>query len=115
MLILSTSKDNFHRFIKRFVNNKAFTFKTIHIDFSAIIDNIYNLGIDSVWLDNLSNANINSIGLMGYKVQNSAEYRDYITSGAAVTNISFIYDFNGQQEKIMISKDGGVILYPIFR
>lgn len=111
LLILSTSKDNFLQFVKRFEKNNSFTYNTIPINFTSVIDNALNLGTDSVWLGDLGNSNLNSVGLMGHKVQNSNEYQDYIDSGAKVTNLSFIYDFNGQQEKIMISKEGGVILY----
>lgn len=111
LLILCTSKENFIKFTKRFETNEYFTFDTLHIDFSTIIDNAHNLGTDSVWLGNLDNAHLHSVGLMGYKVQNSDEYREHIANGASVTNISFIYNFKGQQERIMISKDGGIILY----
>ena len=111
LLILSTSKDNFHHFTRRFENNNSFTFETILIDFSSIINNALNLSTDGVWLGSLKNANINAVGLMGHKVQDSNEYQRYIETGAEITNISFVYDYQGQQEKIMISKDGGIILY----
>lgn len=111
LLILSTSKDNFYRFIKRFDGNGYFTFQSVSINFSDIIDNALNLGTDGVWLGDLNNTNLNAVGLMGHRVQNSYEYQQYIDEGANITNISFIYDYNGQQEKIMISREGGVILY----
>ena len=111
LLILSTSKENFHHFIKRFDKNDSFTFQTIPVDFPAIIENALNLGTDCVWLGELENTNINAVGLMGHKVQASTEYQQYINTGAVITNISFIYDYKGTQEKIMISRDGGIILY----
>lgn len=111
LLILSTSKDNFHRFIKRFDKNDKFAFQTVPVDFSAIIDNALNLGTDGVWLGELGSTNINAVGLMGHRVQDSTEYQQYIDTGAVITNISFVYDYKGTQEKIMISRDGGIILY----
>ena len=111
LLILSTSKDNFYKFTKRFDNNNVFTFNLVPINFDAIINDVLNLGTDGVWLGNLENTNINAIGLIGHKIQDSNEYQKYIETGAEITNISFVYNFNGKQEKIMISRDGGIILY----
>lgn len=111
LLILSTSKDNFYYFKKRCKGNNVFTCSSIDINFSTIIDNVQNLGTDGIWLGELGNTNINAVGLMGHRVQDSTEYQQYIDTGAKITNMSFIYDFNGKQEKVMISKEGGVILY----
>jgi len=111
ILLLSTSKDNFYRFMKRFENNTLFKFRKISVNFSSIIDNALNLGTDGVWLGNLDDTNINALGLLGTKVQASTEYQQHVQNGAIITNISFIYDYNNEQEKIMISKDGGIILF----
>ena len=111
ILILSTSKDNFLKFVKRFEDNTSFNFERIPINFKTIINDVLNLGTSGVWLGGLDSINLRAVGLMGNKIQDSNEYQMYIDSGAAVTNISFIYDFNGKQEKIMISSEGGVNLY----
>lgn len=111
LLILSTSKSNFNLFNRRFKNNTTFKFNTVNVDFPSLIHNVLNMSTDGVWLGNLDNVNLNSIGLIGREVQDSSEFQKLIECGANITNISLIFNNNGIQEKIMITKDGGIILY----
>lgn len=111
LLLISTSKDNFNKFTKRFANNTSFNFSTVSVNFKSILDSPLNLSTDSLWLDIRESINLNAVGLMGHEVRVSNDFQKYLESGAEITNISFSYNYNGTPVKIMISKDGGIILF----
>jgi len=111
ILIMSTPKDVFNKFYKDFQRDGLFRFKKIEIDFNKIIKNQHALGIEGIWLGKLSDININALLLLGTKIEDSNQYQQLVAGGAQVTNISIVYNYNNKQEKIMITKDGGIILY----
>ena len=64
-----------------------------------------------MWLGDYPDININSMYLIGHKIEDSTQYQQLINQGVTITNITILYDFNDDIEKIMITKDGGIIIY----
>lgn len=113
LIILSASKDVFSQFIKKFslANNAHLKITKTQVDFQYIINNQYSKGLKGVWLGDYPDININSMYLMGNKIENSTQYKQLIDKGATIKNLTILYNYNNVTEKIMITKDGGIILY----
>ena len=112
IVIFKSAKDLVKSFTNAFEKDCHYEFEQIEIDFNKIIDDQKQLGIQGIWLGKIPNEiNVNAVALMGNQIENSQNYQDYILRGCTITNLSIIYDYNGDQELVMITKDGGVILY----
>lgn len=114
IVILSISKEIFNSFAKNFCNekrNSEIIFKKINVDFDRIITHQSSLGIEGVWLGNYADVNIDSLYLLGNQIENSTKYKQFRESGAEIKNLTIVYNFNHKREKIMITKEGGIILY----
>lgn len=111
ILILHCSKDAFKQFIKAFEGNNEYSFKKIDVDFESIIVNQHQIGVQGIWLGQLDDVNVKSLLLLGNNLESSTRYQDLKTEGAEISNLTIIYIFENIQRKIMISKDGGVIMY----
>lgn len=113
-LIISASKEVFNNFSKQFCNpkkNSDIILKKLDVDFDHIIENQASLGIEGVWLGDYADVNIESLYLMGNKIEDSTQYQQFRNSGAKIKNITIVYKNNQNREKIMITKEGGIILY----
>ncbi len=111
IIILHCSKDVFNQFYKAFKDHYDFEFKKVSVDFDYIITNQRLLGIEGIWLGKIDDINISSLLLLGNNVEDSMKYRELRAEGAEISNITMIYDFDNQQKKVMITKDGGVVFY----
>ncbi len=111
ILILHCSKDIFNQFVAAFKNNNDFKFEKLHIDFEDIIDNQKSTGVMGIWLGKIDDVNVSTLLLLGNNVENSDKYRQLRLSGAEINNLTIIYRFYDTQKKLMITKDGGIILY----
>ncbi|MBS5986462.1 hypothetical protein [Clostridium sp.] len=109
-LYFHSKKSLFNQFEKTFNKSVELTYNKVNIDFKNIIDNQNALDIKGIWFGNLLDTNVKSLLLMGNKVEESSKYQDLLTEGT-VTNITLIYNYNGKNLKIMITKDGGIIFY----
>lgn len=111
--IFSCSKETFLQFVSKFKNNADFVFEQIDVNFDSIIENQHSLGIQGIWLGKIRDMNIKSLLMLGSQVQDSSKLQDILSAGAKITNITLIYkDSNNKQEMIMITKDGGIVIYP---
>lgn len=111
IVILNAKKDVYSKFYQDFKKDYTYSFEKIEVDFKKIIKDRRSLGINGIWLGELPDINLNSLLLLGNNVEDSNQYDQLITAGAKIKNITIIYDFNNEQEKIMITKEGGIILY----
>lgn len=113
ILIVSASKDCFKKFIKDINNIKdpRIDLSCIDVNFHSIIHNQNSLGINSIWLGKIPDVNLSALALMGTQVQTSDNYKKMIAAGAVITNLSLIFDYKGVQQRIMITRDGGIVLY----
>lgn len=112
ILILSSRKDIFNKFYNDFKGNKSFIFSKIEVIFKDIIKNRKSLGIQGVWLGEIPDeVNVNTLSMFGCSIEDSTRYNQLLQDGAEIKNLSLVYDYKGNQERIMITKDGGVILY----
>lgn len=112
ILIMASNKKTFNKFYKDMQPFKKYSFEKIDINFNKIVKNIKSLGIQSVWLGKLPNdVNVTTLSMYGYNIEDSVKYDQLLKSGAEIKNLSLIYDYNKNQERIMITKEGGVILY----
>lgn len=111
ILIFKSPKDVFSNFIRCFKRDIVLKFDKIDVDFDDIISNANAIGIQGMWLGKIPDLHINALGLLGNKIESSEQYKDLKAQGAVVSNLTIIYNYNGIQEKIMITKDGGIILY----
>ena len=112
ILIMSSNKKVFNKFYKDMEKVEKYSLDKIDIDFQDIVKNIKSLGIQSVWLGRLPDEfNITTLSMYGVNIEDSTKYTQLLKSGAEIKNLSLIYEYEGNQERIMITKDGGVILY----
>lgn len=112
-LIVSASKEMFLKFVKdvNSLKQDSFRLNTIDVDFESIISNQHSSGVLGIWLGKLPDIEINALGMMGNKLETSTQYRELRNKGATITNLTIVFEYLGQQEKIMITKNGGIILY----
>ncbi len=112
IIILHCSNDIFTQFYKIFRENTEFKFDKLNVDFEYIIKN-QNLieGVEGIWLGQIDDINIRSLLLLGSKVEDSNKYIELKNAGAVISNMTIIYNYNNEQKKIMITQDGGIILY----
>lgn len=114
IIIVCANNDVFNRFAKEFSpDNRTHPFKLrkIDVDFSYIVDNQYSKGVKGVWFGNYPDININSMCLIGNKIENSSQYQNLLSQGVTIKNITILYEYNNTTEKIMITKDGGIIIF----
>jgi len=114
LAILSCKKEVFKKFINDFNCSDAykyFEFKKFDVDFRYILKNQNSLGIEGVWFGDTGDINVEHMYLLGYEIQASEKYEELLRSGAKIKNITIIYKFKDTNHKIMITKDGGVIIY----
>lgn len=114
IIIMSAPKDVFLNFVKIFSDDKKMyplKIKKIDVDFLYIINNQYSKGIQGVWLGDYPDTNIDSLYLIGRKIENSEQYHMLLEKGATIRNLTILYNFNGKTEKIMVTKEGGIVLY----
>lgn len=111
VLFLSTPKEIFNKFHKDFTKDDIFSFSKLDVDFKSIIQNQYSHGIEGIWLGKVPDIHISALLLLGNKIESSSNYQEFLQQGSEITNLSIIYNYQGTQEKIMITKDGGIILY----
>lgn len=110
IFILATRKDLFKAFCKDYKECKFIKFESIEVDFQHIIDDRNSLSIDGIWLGRIDDVNLRALNLLGNHVEDSTTYTDLIERGAEIKNLTILYAFNGKQLRIMITKDGGIIL-----
>lgn len=112
ILIMSSNKQVFNKFFKDMKDNEEYSLSKIDINFNNIVKNIKSLGIQSVWLGEIPNdINVTTLSMYGVNLEDSAKYNQLLKSGAEIKNLSLLYDYNEKQESIMVTKEGGVILY----
>ncbi|MBS4535606.1 hypothetical protein GOQ29_08210 [Clostridium sp. D2Q-14] len=112
LIILATNKETFNKFHEHMADSEEFKFEKIEIDFAEIIKNKKALGIESIWVGEIpEETHVSTVSFHGCKIEDSNRYEEIIREGAKIKNLSLIYDHNGQQEKIMITKQGGIIVY----
>lgn len=114
IIILSAPKEVSGSFTRTFSNSKPsvpIKVKKIDPDFLYIINNQHSKGIEGVWLGEYPDTNIESMYILGNKIENSSQYHDFLERGAKIKNLTILYNFNNQTKKIMITKEGGIILY----
>lgn len=112
ILIIASNKQVFEKFFKDLENNNEYSLSKVNIDFNNIVKNIKSLGVQSVWLGKIQDdVNVKTLSMFGVNLEDSTKYNQLLKSGAEIKNLSLLYNFNGKQERIMITKDGGIILY----
>lgn len=111
ILIFKSSKDVFINFVRAFKKDSYLKFEKIEVDFERIISNANAIGVEGMWLGEIPDININALALLGKRVESSEQYKELKKHGAKISNLTIIYNFKNKQEKIMITKDGGIILY----
>jgi len=112
ILILSTNKRTFKKFVKDIDVHSNFEFEQLKVNFDKIIRNRNSLGIESVWLGEIPDeVNVHALSMFGSNVENSTNYNNLLVSGAEIKNLSIVYNYQDRQEKIMFTKDGGIIFY----
>ncbi|WP_353096402.1 hypothetical protein [Tissierella praeacuta] len=112
ILILSSNKDVFNKFYNDMKDRKNFSVEKIEVNFQEIIKNINALGIQGIWLGEIPDEiNVTTLSMFGFNIEDSDKYNQLLKEGAKIKNLSLVYDYRGTQERIMITRDGGVILY----
>lgn len=112
LLILSCNKDSFLEFYNKMTNNSIITLNKLSVDFEKIIENRHSLGIQSIWLTDIPNdVNITSLGIHGNRIEDTNQYNQLKAAGAKITNISICYHYIDKTYPIMITNQGGIILY----
>ncbi|CEO06006.1 Uncharacterised protein [[Clostridium] sordellii] len=111
VLIFKSRKEVFLNFYKHFKKDVTISPDKINVEFDSIINNAKALGVQGIWLGKIPDVHINALALLGNKVESSEQYKDLRKQGAEISNITIIYEFNNKQEKVMLTKDGGIIFY----
>lgn len=112
LLILATNKETFNKFFEHMKDGEKFKFEKLEMNFEEIIKNEKVLDIESIWVGEIpQETNIDILSFHGSKVEDSNRCEEIIKEGAKIKNLSLIYNHNGNQEKIMITKHGGIIAY----
>lgn len=111
ILIFKSSRSIFSNFTRAFKKDPLLKFEKIEVDFERVIGNANSIGVEGMWLGEIPDININALALLGSKVESSQKYKELKEQGAQISNLTIIYNFKDKQEKIMITKDGGIILY----
>lgn len=112
IFIMASNKQVFNKFFKDMEGNKQYNLNKISINFNSIVKNIKALGIQSVWLGKIpDDINVTTLSMYGFNLKDSAKYAQLLKTGAEIKSLSLLYDYNGKQEKVMITQEGGVILY----
>ena len=112
LLILRSNKEVFYKFFNDMKDNKKYSLEKINVDFDNIINNRYSLGIQGIWLGQIPDEiNVTTLSMFGCNIEDSNKYNQLLKEGAKIKNLSIIYNYNGNQERIMITKYGGIILY----
>lgn len=112
--IFSCSKEIFNRFIHDFSDPECFSyikFNKLNVDFKKIVNNQKSSGVEGVWFGDTGDVNVEHMYLLGNRVETSDKYEDLLASGATIKNLTIIYKYNGDRQKIMITRNGGIILY----
>lgn len=111
VLIFNSKKEVFLNFFKQFKKDVLVSPSKIDVKFDNIITNAKALGVQGIWLGKIPDIHINALALLGNKVESSEQYKDLRQQGAEISNLTIIYEFNNKQEKVMLTKDGGIIFY----
>lgn len=111
LLLFSCNKDIFNTYIKRYSTDPNIRLTKIDIDFERIIRNQKQLGIKGIWLGKIPDENLSALAFLGPDVITSTQYQNIKSNGAQISNLTLIYDYKDEQKTIMITKDGGIILY----
>lgn len=111
LLLFSCNKDTFHTYIKKYSTDANMKLEKVQVNFERIIRDQKQLGIKGVWLGKIPDDNINALAFLGPNVITSTQYKEIKSNGAEISNLTLIYDYLGEQKTIMITKDGGIILY----
>lgn len=112
--IVVSSRSVFNSFYKSFSKtsgNIKNVFSKVDVNFSKIIENQNHLGLQGVWLGDYGDNNIDSLYLIGNKIEDSSQYKQLIARGATVSNVTIAYNYMSNLYKIMLTKDGGIVLY----
>lgn len=111
LLLFSCNKDTFNTFVKRYSTDPNMRLTKINVNFERIIRDQKQLGIKGVWLGKIPDDNLNALAFLGDNVVTSEQYKSIRSNGAQISNLTLIYDYLDEQKTIMITKDGGIILY----
>lgn len=111
LLLFSCNKDTFNTYIKRYGTDPNIRLEKISVNFERIIRDQKQLGIKGVWLGKIPDDNLNALAFLGDNVVTSEQYKSIRSNGAQISNLTLIYDYLDDQKTIMITKDGGIILY----
>ncbi|MCI1478088.1 MAG: hypothetical protein LKH93_06755 [Clostridium beijerinckii] len=111
LLLFNCNKDMFNTYVKRYGTEPNIKLERICVDFERIIRDQKQLGIKSIWLGKIPDDNLNALAFLGPNVVTSDQYKTVKATGAQISNLTLIYDYSGEQKTIMITKDGGIILY----
>lgn len=112
--IVVSSRNVFNNFYRSFSKSNANiknVFSKICVDFIKIIDNQNHLGLQGVWLGDYGDNNIDALYLIGNKIEDSSQYQQLIAKGATISNVTIVYNYMNTLHKIMLTRDGGVVLY----
>ncbi|CEP93019.1 Uncharacterised protein [[Clostridium] sordellii] len=112
--IIVSSRNIFNYFYRSFAktsSNINNIFNKIDVNFVKIIDNQNHLGLQGVWLGDYGDNNIDALYLIGNKIEDSSQYQQLIAKGATISNVTIAYNYMNTLYKIMLTRDGGVILY----
>jgi len=111
LLIFSCNKDTFNKYTKKYSTDPNMKLEKVLVNFERIIRDQKQLGIKGVWLGKIPDDNLNALAFLGDNVVTSQQYQSIRANGAQISNLTLIYDYLGEQKTIMITKDGGIILY----
>lgn len=111
LLIFSCNKDTFNTYTKKYSTDPNMKLEKVLVNFERIIRDQKQLGIKGVWLGKIPDDNLNALAFLGDNVVTSQQYQSIRANGAQISNLTLIYDYLGEQKTIMITKDGGIILY----
>ncbi|KIL06620.1 hypothetical protein FDF26_12725 [Clostridium botulinum] len=111
LLLFSCNKDTFNTYVKKYSTDANIRLEKILVDFERIIRDQKQLGIKGAWLGKIPDDNLNALAFLGDNVVTSEQYKSIRSNGAEISNLTLIYDYTGEQKTIMITKDGGIILY----
>lgn len=111
IIIIDAPRQVYQSLLHDFKRDEEFQFEKIAVDFDYIITENSNLGVQAIWLGGLKDANLNTVQLYGNNVNHSLDYQQYLLNGAEIKNLTIFYEYKESQYKIMITRDGGVILF----
>jgi hypothetical protein len=109
--IIRSPKEVYNQFCADFDSSTSIKFKKVETDFKYIIEHKNSKNIAGIWLGEIPDVNLKTLGLIGTQINSSNTYTEMLNNGASIKNITIIYKYNNSDIKIMLTSDGGIVFY----